>query len=788
MEQIRIQISSFHQIIELAIEQLLPPLDDAAIHELLVSIQNIGKEAIAIGDLVAPTTDQDILQRAQTMAIHYLWIDEVKQNLILWRDTLFEYQKSRIFFLDNNVARDEIEQLHQSTTQVLQKALESLKSLFNTKVIGINNEKEAIRKIERWHEQENPWPIYQNQLRALVEQSEDLWTHNQRLVEVASVFENISKKCAQISDSIANDVVKTKRLTQESIDFIQAHLQEPGKVIYYLDSIEEQLKSTQNLKIFKEAIESELEQINTVHRIPIDTVGGLIQNKEVNFSKDIRQWLESEIQPSLYDMIDISERAVNATKMSLINIRNRAIILSKETKEDRIQDPNIQLCQPLRVLLKNIQQWSKEINEVEDIVKTRLEHNFRISNVFNTNQEFLPVPNQSTLLQMRWDQNELLAKVRIWVKDRTVAIQNIRNTVLKEESMSDAEKIIRYVKSRSYNHDPQHYDSIFTTEGFIGESFCVGRKQELEYMETLIANWRVGFRGAVVLHGMRFCGKSLFGEMISHHYFQNNTIALRPNNVINIYGRRLVLGNDLGEALDFVKKYATERKKIVWIDDLELWGNSTVSVIQNIKNILRHIDRGNKFFYMLSMSTWSYTHYDQLFGLQDSIPSSINLNKMSLEEVKRAILIRHGATHKILIDKEGKRMSSGRFNNVTREFYRRSKGNIGEALRLWAASSKVIDDDKVHLIDLPRYDLPDFIDDNEAIVLRTVMLYKQTNEYQLNKQFGPAFKGKYNVILQRLIDMGVLHRREDEMLEVREGLINNVAELLDLHGYIKLGK
>ena len=60
---------------------------------------------------------------------------------------------------------------------------------------------------------------------------------------------------------------------------------------------------------------------------------------------------------------------------------------------------------------------------------------------------------------------------------------------------------------------------MFLTEGWISDSFSVPRTEESARIATLVENWRLGFRGGVMLTGKRFAGKTLFGEVISQQHF-----------------------------------------------------------------------------------------------------------------------------------------------------------------------------------------------------------------------------------------------------------------------------
>ena len=791
MKELETLISAYNQESLEAISQIDKPQDGTQLQSLSSVIQNLVKWVVKVGDCAEMILKNTSEQSDQGLAymVHHQWSEEAKQVLVLWRDILFEYQKARILLIDKVTTTGDIEILHTQSIQTLKKAIGSQKKGFTLGLSQLSDERFLNGKLEQWNILVDPWSVYKEQIEDIARQANILIVHYNSVEEIAESFEKISDESAKVALHIDQEVNHLKEMAEGAIKYIADYIEEPNKIVFHLEAQEQQLNSPVNLEQFNLFLDNELIEHNKVIQAPIDTVNGLVRYKELNFGKGIRQWLESEILPSMYEMVDIAERVSNAMKMSLINIRNRAILLSKETKEIRAAEQALPLDQPLHVLFENIESWQEEMHEIRQKMEGRLTASFRISHIYDQNQEFLPIPLQSTLNQLRIDQNRFWTKTKNWVMQRTTAFQKLRSTVLKEESLSNAEKIVRYVESRSYNHDHHHYDSIFTAEGYIGDSFCVGRAKELEHIVQLISNWREGYSGSVILHGQRFSGKTLFGDLVSHRYFHQDTIVLRPSNVINVYGRRLITDHNLGAALDFVHKYSRDRKNLVWIDDIELWNDKSISISENIHHLMRHLDKGtNRVFLMVSMNSSTMHHYDKLYGINETIPSRINLNQLSREEIRRAILIRHGATHKTLVNEKGQEMKSSEFNRLTNETHKNALGNIGEALRLWAYASTVTSEEQVSMSAMPLYDLPDFIDDDNAIILRAILLHKFTNEYELNKQFGPSFNKKYKIIIHRLMGVGILTRREDGRLQITDAVINSLTRLLAKHRHILIDK
>lgn len=165
--------------------------------------------------------------------------------------------------------------------------------------------------------------------------------------------------------------------------------------------------------------------------------------------------------------------------------------------------------------------------------------------------------------------------------------------------------------------------------------------------------------------------------------------------------------------------------------------------------------------------------------------AEINLDVMSEEEIRESIMIRHGATHKKLVDDEGALVLPQEFSKMVQRLARMYGGNIGEALNHWSYFTKRRNDQEVSFNPNWTLSMPDFINDENSILIRAVLMNKRTNEYRLRKSLGKAFQSKYKAIVQRLINLGVLVRHGDGLLEVSEGVVNEVAALMDENRYIK---
>ena len=753
--------------------------------QLSEAIQHIGKEsADYLANLPKKTTQE---ARLPASIVSFLWMEEAKNYLILWRNVLLQQQKGKIMELDEQVRKESLLELGNQSKAVLRKAGEELKTYFPQEHNRLKTSDVGRKQLKKWSFQNNPWAVYEEQINQLVTQCREAEVQQNGLQNTTLGFKSIHQLVKETIQSCQNELQQLRTLATNTIHYINENIEEkPGMVGPRLEDLEEEVKLPNHLKTFSASLKEKVDDLAAKMRVPIDTNSGMVQFKEANFKKNAQSWLDSEVVPVLYEIWEITESAEQSMKMSLVNIRNRAILLSNEKKEGKEKPIEKEYYgQPLEALIKKVDEWSTEIDQLEQTIQERLDKEFRLSAIYDAEKTFLPVSLQSTLNQFSISQNKIVKQARSQLTRPTSFIKRFRDTVNEEEALTASEKIVRTLQDRSVEPANHQYTSIFQTKGYIGESFWVGREQELQRMDNLIDQWRLGFRGSTVVVGERLSGKSLFGDIIANKYFAKKTIRLVPNSNLNTEGRKWTTTTDLKEALDFLKKNVLSSGSMVWIDDLELWQDERTSLGTNIRNLVEHIDsHGTQLFYLVSMTKWLYAHLKKTHQLERSFQAVIALDKMSLEEIQQAILIRHGATHKILVNEAGEEIPTESFGKVSAHVCRSAQRNIGDALNRWAGSIHRVNEDQVIYESLSDFPLPDFLSPNAALLLATIFKEKRTNEYQLRRLFGMPFKEKFSPVLQRLLSMGILKRSLDGMLEINELIANDLGRLLERKKYL----
>lgn len=745
----------------------------------------IAKTATDIGDFYHKGLDENSGIPENYIAT-FLFPERVKSFLILWRDILFNQQKAELLRLTDEVSSGNLKNLNDASKETVLAAAASFEDFFEKEKSKVESQKGGVVKaISDWKAQENPWKIYREQIEVLETQCRELRAGQEKLKETAAGFATIQN----ITKSTLSDCLEDlNRWTTGAEDIIHVitevcenEVPDPTQISTHVEEVSEGITITNRLTMLNDAIELHTSKMPEKVRVPISTEGGMIQYREGNLRSLVREWLESEVTPLMYEVWEMTENSGNSFKLALMNILNRSVLLKTQMKENPGMEMTAsELNQPLSSFLKKTSPNKKDLRELQKILTHRLKTSLKLSEAYNAEVSFLTVPLQSTMRQYRIDRNQVMSDFQRWWHDNTKFFRDWLNLIAKEDALSTSEKIVRYVRNNSGIGENNMYRNIFETTGYIGESFWVGRKNELARIEEVIGNWRLGFRGSVVLTGDRFSGKSLFGELVANRFFATKTIHLTPQSVIEFGGKTFKTSYDLKKALAFIKRHTKDSGTLVWLDNLELWQSRDFPLNRNIRALKDSIGGGStQIFYLVSMTSWLENQLLRFHNLESIFQAKINLDEMGLQEVWEAILIRHGATHKTLIDeKTQQEITSRRFHKLARQVYNSADGNVGDALNLWSNSIEKIDDENVIFRQKESYPFPDFINSENGLLLSTIVVAKRISEADLRKIFGPSYNEKYASTLRQLINIGLLERLQDGKLQIIETAVNRVGRLL----------
>ncbi|MEZ4983723.1 MAG: hypothetical protein R2795_01585 [Saprospiraceae bacterium] len=708
--------------------------------------------------------------------LHYEWMPAAKSFVLLFlRDTALECQKAHLLWLDNRMTNASYEKWHQSAHATLVQASSELSDYYDTLLAAYPAQNRTTQQqLDRWKHQDLPWPVYKEQFIMVGQQIAGIEKQAAFLLDKRPLIQQIEQLITINISDCEQELKSLNTIAQQGLAFDGA----TDVAIPFVEELENSIPQTQYGVSCNQEVEQAVKRLPGDISIMIGSKAGQLTTKELNLQKFINRWLDAEVFPLLYEIWELTINIRNNLKMALVNIRNRAVILSGENKSNASEGNALFL--PLANFQQQLQLLQQELSNLQSTLRERMEGNFCLSNLYQKEELFLSVPFSSNITQFRKSQNALGTLIANWWKVGQQTVEKGLAKLRAEDALGHAEKISRHIYQRTPRAHNHPYTSIFLTKGYVGESFWVGRQQEMERMDTLITRWLDGYRGAALLTGPRLCGKSLFGDVVSNRYFPTSTLQLHPNSHFHWKGKRYYCGYNLKDALEVIARHSTDQKPLVWIDDLELWHDHQYNISLNVATLQHYIDRyANRIFFMVAVGNPLATLLETTHQFSHAFQAVVPLDTMPFEAIRQAVSIRHGATHKVMVQgEENMAVGPGEFNAFVQQVFRQSAANIGETLNNWAVSVEMTDEQLMRFVPLGRQVMTDFPDAAMALILRILVLEKRTTEYRLRKRFGPAYNPTYSQALLRLMGMKVVERHIDNWLELNETVANEVTHWL----------
>ena len=496
-------ITALHTAIQSAIERAYGKNDWAEhLAELDDGLAIIAEKTIALGDrcdamLSEEVTDTELLH---AQIVHFIWADHIKAYLILWRNILFEHQKAYVLHLDKKVEDEALTLLRSRSQATLLEAAADVMAEYEKAKHTIEISDVSIRQhLNRWKLRTSPWPEYRRQFQKISQQGALILRRSKQLHAIHEDMFQIRMLVVETITQCEGEIIEVKSQVQKIKENIEENIEEkPGRIAAFLDTAETDMMQNDQLHAYTTVLDKKMTHFEERLQVPVRAIGGVLQYKDIYFRKSVQEWLNSEILPPLYEIEESTQNVRNGIKMAFVNIRNRAILLSKENADNRQGDSGKEgILQFLDTFLKKVQGWERELWKYKDIAIQRLDDSFYVSQTYHPQRNFLPYSMQSSINNRL--ENEWVKQLREWIYARVGSVRNIITSVEKEEALSISEKVVRFVQSRQPNLEDNTYSGIFLTKGYIGESFWAGRDKELEHVRTLIEQWKKGLSRCSVI-------------------------------------------------------------------------------------------------------------------------------------------------------------------------------------------------------------------------------------------------------------------------------------------------
>lgn len=743
-------------------------LDHASI--LLEAYCKAGEACQAIKGENTELTDPD------HYLIHFSYPDRFKSIILLVRDSLLQLSIAKLRSLENLTSDKKVIDHFEKTKDLLQTELEKTLNYFNVERKSILEKPEVLkRKLEAVKHYSNPWKTYHSQFQTIFSQFKDIDLIHKALERTIAQYHLISEMVLQMR----TDVQKTNALFASKVNLCLQGLEKISEI--------EQLNDT--IKLFDDLITSGISQnirpettirdledaVDKLSSLSVSVASrdGYLVLKKIDFKKSAEKWLDYEILPYLSDLWDGQE----ANFSHLLNVASQiksSLQVAKKTQ--RLNSFHGEFAS-----LNSINQEQKNtISQSEDAarhIEENLAQKFKVTVIYHQD-EYLKVPLQTNFSMLSTNKSgnirHLSAKLAQLFKNVGKQVKDVHEKTPHQK----LEIALEILETRNEKEIPDHYHSLFLNKNFIGDLFLVKRTRQEEALEKIIGYWKKGQSRSIAVVGDPLSGKSTLMEYATHQFKSNDVHYLVPGNEISIEGRKLKMGRNLEEVLSFVRRSISNSKPILVLDDLHLWRDSEQSLITNVNALVDFKSlSASKAFVIVGMNNSLRLHLDCRIPFSQAFTNILETNISTSDEIYRAVLLRHGASHRTLVEKEGKTMTEEQLRKKISWLTKKFDYNVGAVLQAWIFCTDVQEDSSIQFSEKETH-LNDFLSITELLILKNCLLFGYSSDLELKNLFTERFESEYKPAIRKLLNIGVLDRDPNGYIIVKNTVRQDLYSIL----------
>ena len=705
--------------------------------------------------------------------LQYVLSESFKDLIIIHRDVLLQLQIGHHKTIENIASSAALQNLVDESIALLVNAINYVTSTIEKEVKSINktNTKKIIAAKTRHHL--SPWKVYQEQFNILLSQFSQIINTNKKTIKNIEIFNEIRNDTNSIIEKIGLESQVLLEISTNAIAVIKGN-ENSKEIVSWIEKSLTQISANDakaNVE-FTTAIESKINNLES-YAIPIGTNEGYLLEKKIDFNKSVKKWMDYNLLPLLSDVWEQNNSINNFIKHSLLNLKS-SLNLGKENNNLIHLDTQIEAYKNTKnTLQENIERQ----NSIVAQIKSLLVKEFLVCNSYNSN-EFLDVSIQNSLNQYTVETGNILVTIQKGFKNLIAKFNQSYDKVVLENPQANLEKAANCIAQRMFKEANAHYDTLFLNKKFIGDLFLVTRTQQENKLKDTVAQWNDGFNKSILVLGNNLSGKSTFLENTSDIFADQKILKLSPNDTITIEGRKLKTSNDLKDALNAVKNNSFSQKRILVIDDLELWRDDMFSLLNNTRALINFIEsESDNVLVIVSTNPSMCAHLNKRSNFSNAFSTHIDLNKSTLEEICKAVLVRHGATHRTLINSNNEPLSDTQIVAHVTKLCKKYNNNLGEVLQSWTYGTTVTENGSIQYQENAT-SFPDFFTREEIIILKYTLLYNYSNEKMFKSFIGANYETNFKSGLKRLLNNKVLIRDDNGFLKINPVINYDIYQIL----------
>lgn len=345
-------------------------------------------------------------------------------------------------------------------------------------------------------------------------------------------------------------------------------------------------------------------------------------------------------------------------------------------------------------------------------------------------------------------------------------------------------------------HLPFYYRQLFFGQSGVGETFWVGRKEQVAKAKIAVQEFDAQNGGSILVVGDRLSGKSALLQKLATELFDRRKIFrvhAPPGGSIELktFERSLkkALGATSSDTADSGIQAtigALPSGSVIVLDDLNLWWERSSQGMAVIEEISRAIhSHGSRVLFVLSLETQAFRLINRLLPLSDSALSVLECTPLSAEALKTIVTLRHGSTGLSfrLGGKGEEELGDLALARLFSNHFDYSGGSVGATLRAWVASIRKVKGDVLDIGPPVRRDWEalDALKDNWVALLLQLSLHKQMSIERLRRVSGVSV-GELKDDLEVLSRMGLVRETQRRILEIEPAILPVITERFSRRG------
>jgi len=749
---------------------------------ILLDFSELANFYISISSLNFEHFSSDNANSKESYLLHYALAKPFKDLMLLHRDVFLQLQIASHKAEEDVVEKESVGTHFIESKSILHQALNAFqKNIEQEYRIIARFEKGGKDISKKTKHHQNPWPVYKEQYENILEQIQLIDTAGLTFQKVIEIFDSIKSHTIKSYEGNLEESKKSEQ-TIEAVSISLENMNDNENISLVISEIELAVKrietSGRKLESFKYLVEEKVKSLSTLN-FPTATNEGLLLIKKVDFNRSVKKWLDYELLPYLIDLWENQNNLASYYKHSLLNLKSSLKLIKNNKSVAPVNSQITTLKEIQRTIGLNIRRQQHIISQIEN----KLTNQLLATNIYSS-EEFLEVSFQSSLNQYTAGSSGFLMSSFQKIKTAIKSLNSSYEKTISASPDNAVEKAINCINFRMVKEENAHYDTLFLNKNFIGDLFLVPRVEEEKKLENCFKDWQNGFNKSVLITGNDLSGKSTFMEDFAKKHFGKDIILLDTDSTITIEGRKFKTRQNLKEALQEANKNIYNTRPVLLIDDLEYWRSDEISLLDNVRALMNFVlSESDRIFVMVSISKAMQRHLNRRIPFSNAFTTRLDLNKTKSEEIFKAVLIRHGASHKKLLNKDRNVMSPKQIEHHVQELSNDFKNNIGEVLQAWAYSTKMTDTNLV-IFEEAECRFEDFFSSEELIILKYVYLYKYVNEVLLKSFLGKGYNINFDSGIKRLVNTKVLWRNSNGNLILNRVITSDVYQILRYRGTI----